>query len=43
MRFTTEESDEGLSGRAGAEEGELGVVRGFAVGVEDTPVAVSHS
>lgn len=43
MRFTTAEREEGLSGRAGGEEDELEevVVWGFAVEVEDAPVAVS--
>lgn len=41
MRFTTEEREEGLSGRDGGEEDELvAVVREFAVEVEDAPVAV---
>lgn len=40
MRFTTEESEEGLSGRAGGEEDELEVVvGGFAIEAEDVPVA----
>lgn len=45
MRFTTEEREEGLSGRAGGDEDEVvgTVVCGFAVEVEDedAPVAVS--
>lgn len=41
MRFTTEEREEGLSGRAGGEEDELeAVVGGVAVEVEEVPVAV---
>ena len=40
MRFTTVESEEGLSGRGGGEEDELDVVVwGFAVEVDDAPVA----
>ena len=41
MRLTTEEREEGLSGRGGGEEDELEVAWGFAVEVEDAPVANS--